>query len=126
MKRVFICSPLRGADGQPSEANIVLARRLMRAVFDAGHAPFVPHLLYPQVLTESPEDLAVAFGANFKFLYACEEVWIFARTREQCSGGMKLETDDVLKSQSLLPHQNWPELLWMPPAFETIAKELER
>jgi hypothetical protein len=46
----------------------------MRAVFDAGHAPFTPHLLYPQVLSESPKDLAAAFAANYAFLDVCDRI----------------------------------------------------
>lgn len=95
MMRVFVCSPLRGPDGQPSEANRELARRLMRAVFDAGHAPFVPHLLYPQVLTESEGDLKAAFAANFAFLDICDETWVYADDLAGCSRGMRAEVEWV-------------------------------
>lgn len=124
MRRVYVCSPLRGPDGQPSEANILLARRLMRAVFDAGHAPFVPHLLYPQVLTESEDDLKIAFAANFRFLYACEEVWVSARSLEDCSRGMRAEIEDVEKSRATMPngqpYRPWPKVIFMPPEFEKV------
>lgn len=95
MKRIYVCSRLRGPDGQPSQANIERARKLMRAVFDAGHAPFAPHLLYPQVLTESKEDLAVSFKANFAFLNTCSEIWVDAPHSGACSQGMQLEVAHV-------------------------------
>jgi hypothetical protein len=124
MKRVFVCSPLRGADGQPSEANVKLARKLMRAVFDAGHAPFVPHLLYPQVLTESEKDLTVAFAANLRFLNSCDEVWIYARTHAECSRGMLIEVTDV--ERGYLPGlPQFPRLVWMPPEFERVKVDFE-
>jgi hypothetical protein len=63
----------------------------MRAVFDAGHAPFVPHLLFPQVLSESETDLRMSFAANYAFLGVCDEIWIFARELADCSSGMARE-----------------------------------
>ncbi len=117
MKRVFVCSPLRGPDGQPSAENIALARRLMRAVFDAGHAPFVPHLLYPQVLSESEADRCVAFHANYRFMDVCDEVWIYARGLEACSTGMHIECTYVLSRPQ---GQRVPRLVFMPPEFEAV------
>lgn len=117
--KIFVCSPLRGYDGEPSEANRGIARRLMKAVFDAGHSPFVPHLLYPQVLSESPDDLEKAFKANFAFLCCCDELWVFARKFEECSRGMKLEIDGG--------GIRWrPKVVYMPKVFEPIAQELGR
>jgi len=118
--RVFVCSPLRGPDGQPSERNITLARKLMRAVFDAGHQPFVPHLLYPQVLSESEADLRVAFIANDAWLDVSDVIWVYARDIAGCSAGMKRE---VIKSQELAA-RHWetgrPRLVWMPPPFAEV------
>lgn len=91
--RVFICSPFRGADGSPSEINKQLARVLMRAVFDAGHFPFAPHLLYPQVLTEHGDDIARAFAANTSFLGSCDQLWAWASTPNDYTSGMKVEID---------------------------------
>lgn len=122
--RVFVCSPLRGPDGQPSEANIALARRLMKAVFDAGHQPFVPHLLYPQVLTENAADIHRAFKANFAFLDVCEEAWVYARKIEECSSGM---TQEVQYAQRPIHGDTWPKqatVVWMPPSFEEVERAL--
>lgn len=127
MKRVFVCSPLRGRDGQPAEENIALARLLMRAVFDAGHAPFVPHLLYPQVLTEAVGDLRIAFDANFAFLSVCDEIWVYAQELAGCSGGMRREVEfvEALNARAGL----WPPapiaVRFMPPEFEAVASKLK-
>lgn len=125
--RVFVCSPLRGPDGQPSEANKELARRLMRAVFDAGHAPFVPHLLYPQVLSESEDDLKLAFRANFRFLYTCEEIWVYADDLAGCSNGMRAEVQDVMASAKVMPNgqmydRPWPLIIYMPEPFKRVRE----
>jgi len=117
VKKIYVCSPFRGPGGQPSPTNIALARRLMKAVFDSGNAPFVPHLLYPQVLSESKEDLALSFGANFAFLTSCHEIWVWARRIEECSTGMKLEVDG--KDQI-----RWrPRVMWMPDPFLAVERE---
>lgn len=124
--RIFVCSPLRGPDGQPSEKNKHLARLLMKAVFDAGHAPFVPHLLYPQVLSESKEDLGRAFAANFAFLNVCDEMWIYAADKTGCSAGMLAEVEWAENSNRYagLTH-NLVTLRFMPFPFETVRAHLE-
>lgn len=122
--RVFVCSPLRGPDGQPSEQNIKLARKLMRAVFDFGHSPFTPHLLYPQVLSESPKDLEGAFRANYAFLDVCEEIWVWGRVYEDCSKGMKLEIDRAAKTAARNWENGTPHIRYMPLPFEEVEREM--
>ena len=80
--RVFICSRLR--PGQDStgrfrtlEENQNRARALLRDALDAGHAPFVPHLLYTQVLDASiPLEDERAIRAAQAFIEAVDEVWV--------------------------------------------------
>lgn len=116
MKRIYVCSRHRGPDGQPSLANIERARKLMRAVFDAGHAPFAPHLLYPQVLSESPEDLKRAFEANYLYLDVCDELWVDAEDELHCSKGMAEEIRYVLASPTMQP------IVFMPPEFAAVPR----
>lgn len=127
-QRVFVCSPLRGRDGQPTESNIKLARLLMKAVFDAGHAPFVPHLLYPQVLSESVTDLDLGFAANFAYLDVCDKMWVYANDYESCSFGMKREVlyvismaEERVNGQPVVR----PVLVFMPTAFERVREAHE-
>lgn len=116
MKKVYVCSPFRGKGGSPSAANIALARRLLRAVFDAGHAPFAPHLLFPQILSENEGDLNIAFAANFTWLAASNEIWVWGRDTNDCSQGMKAEVDG--------PGIRYrPRVVWMPPAFAAVEAE---
>jgi hypothetical protein len=110
---------LRGPDGQPAEQNIKLARLLMRAVFDAGHAPFVPHLLFPQVLSENEADLKRSFEANYRWLDVCDEVWVYADDELGLSRGMALEVKYVLGSASEAV------VRFMPPEFEAVRAAFE-
>lgn len=114
MRRVYVCSRLRGPDGQPLPANIERTKKLMRAVFDAGHAPFAPHLLYPQVLSESPLDLGRAFAANFAFLDTCDEVWVDARGFEECSTGMRVEVEHAQET-------GWAKVVFNPEEWQRVA-----
>lgn len=127
--KIFVCSPLRGADGQPSARNVELAKRLTRAVFDAGHHPFTPHLLYPQVLTESEGDLKAAFAANYAFLVACDEVWVYANYTEgltECSSGMRAEVEYTMRRNEAERASGRGceiELRFMPECFAAVRDQ---
>jgi len=80
--RIYVCSRLspgpdtNGRNRMLSD-NQLRARELMRDVLAQGHAPFVPHLLYPQVLDEfSSRDRKTGLAAGELFLQACDEVWV--------------------------------------------------
>lgn len=52
MRRVFIASPYAG----DTDRNVSYAKAAMHdSLWWAGEAPFVPHLLYPQVLNDATE-----------------------------------------------------------------------
>ncbi len=75
MKRVFIASPLRG----DIERNQRYARAALRDSLDRGEAPFVPHLLYDQVLDDAvPEQRQQAITAALAMLEACELLAVYA------------------------------------------------
>lgn len=74
MKRVFIASPLRG----DIVANQRYARRAMRDSLARGEAPFVPHLLYDQVLEDSiPEQRQLAIEAALTMLRGCDVLAVY-------------------------------------------------
>ena len=76
MKRIFVASPYAG----DVEANVALARRLCMEVVQAGHAPFAPHLLYPQFLDDGQRlEREVGLRAGLTFLASCDEVWCWSR-----------------------------------------------
>src|SRR3974377_1008062 len=73
MTRVFICSPCAG----DIEANVKRAREMCLHAVRLGHAPFAPHLLYPQFLNDRNElDRAAGIAAGLAFLSSCDEVWV--------------------------------------------------
>lgn len=74
MRRVFIASPLRG----DIERNQRYARAALRDSLDRGEAPFVPHLLYDQVLDDSvPEQRQQAINAALVMLEACDTLAVY-------------------------------------------------
>lgn len=84
MKRIFVCSPFGG-----KAENLKKAREYCARVREAGHAPFAPHLLYPQFLDESdPAERVHAIEMGLAFLLACDEVWIF---ESEVTPGMETE-----------------------------------
>jgi hypothetical protein len=65
-RTVYLASPLSG----DVEANQHYARRCMIDSLSRGEAPFVPHLLYPQVLDDTrPEDRALGMEAGTAWLW---------------------------------------------------------
>ena len=74
MKRVYACSPYAGDIEHNKENAAALALKIM----DAGHAPFVPHLMYTQFLDDSDADeRALGIECGCAFLETCDEVWAF-------------------------------------------------
>lgn len=77
MKKVFICSALRG----DMENNIRKAKEYCRWVAECGAAPIAPHLLFPQFLddrVESERQLGIRFG--LELLRSCDALWYFGST----------------------------------------------
>lgn len=73
-KRVFIASPLRG----DIVANQAYAREALKDSLARGEAPFVPHLLYDQVLDDRvEEERAQAIKAALAMLAGCEMLALY-------------------------------------------------
>ena len=86
MKRIFLCSRYTG-DTAHNEA---VAQRLCRKVIQAGHAPFAPHLLYPQFLNDGdPTERELGIACGLAFMEVCDEVWVY--TGDGVSSGMERE-----------------------------------
>lgn len=70
MPLVYIASPYAG----DVENNVKAARRYARFAIDHGFIPIVPHLLFPQFMSEKTErDLALFFG--LALIDKCTELW---------------------------------------------------
>lgn len=86
MKRIFVCSPFREYEVIGTD----LAKHLCKIIANAGHAPFAPHLLYPQFLNDNDlkqRDSGIQCG--LAFLDVCDELWLY--TRNGISKGMRHE-----------------------------------
>jgi hypothetical protein len=98
MKKAFICSAYRG----DIVANVEKARRYCLTALDHGYAPFAPHLLYPQFLTdESGEDRQTGMECGIEFLKCCDVVFVFGEITE----GMQKEIDEAIRLKKTISFQ---------------------
>ena len=85
MKIIYVASPYAG----DVRKNTEFAKQACRYVLEQGHAFFVPHLLYPQLLyDESPWERQAGLDMGFAMLSRCDELWAFG---ERISAGMESE-----------------------------------
>lgn len=108
--RIFVCSPYSG----DIEANTRNAQRLCRIVTRLGHAPFAPHLMYPQFLSEHlTSDREAGIAAGMEWLREADEVWVDAADIDSCSRGMRAE---VLAAKHCGIPVRWSPLVWKSDA----------
>lgn len=90
MKKIYICSPCRGNDGN-YEKHIGDAKRHAREIAD--HAlPICPHIYFTQFMSDnSPGDREKALEYGLELLKMCDEVHVWEW--EFPSEGMKRELD---------------------------------
>ncbi len=87
-RTVYLASPLSG----DVERNQNYARAAMKDSLGRGEAPFVPHLLYTQVLDDTkPEEREVGMRAGTAILIQCDK--LVAYIDLGVSNGMKAEMD---------------------------------
>lgn len=87
MKKIFVCSPLRG---QFTE-NIEKAKYYCHRVMELGHLPFAPHIYFTQFLDDSIENERVSgIAMGIEMLKLFDEVWVFG---DRISEGMQAEID---------------------------------
>lgn len=79
--KVFVCSEYGG-----KWDNILSARKYCSWTIAQGHAPFAPHLLYTQFLSEEPLERQLGLDAGLQYLACCDEMWVFSIEGELSSG----------------------------------------
>ena len=87
MKKVYICSPLRG----DIKGNIERAKSYCKQAITEGCLPIAPHIYFTQFMDDtiqSDRELAMAMG--IEWLDTCDELWVFGDT---ISDGMRAEID---------------------------------
>lgn len=86
MKKVFVCSPLRG----DILKNIEKAKELCHETIKMGHASFAPHAFYTHFLDDRIEsERNTGIQAGIEFLKVCDEIWVY--DIDGVSNGMQQE-----------------------------------
>jgi len=84
MKKIFICSPLRG----DIKNNIEKAKEYSREVALQGDIPITPHIYFPQFLDDNnPKERELGMKMGQELLKICDDIKIFGVPTE----GMKEE-----------------------------------
>ena len=85
MKKIFICSPLRGN----VESNIIKARRYCREEVLKGNIPIAPHIYFTQFLDENnSEERELGIQLGIELLKQCDELHVYGSV---ISEGMQKE-----------------------------------
>lgn len=104
MKRVFVCSPLRG----DYERNLELAKRACLCISRMGDAPFAPHVLYTQFLDDNnPNDRDSGIESGIMFLRTCDQLVYFG---DHISFGMEQEIQVARECHIPIVHMTWEEV----------------
>ncbi len=86
MKKVYICSPLRGN----YEYNIEQAKKYCREAILQGYIPIAPHIYFTQFLDDTKaEERQLGMQCGIELLDMCEELWVYGEPSE----GMKVEIE---------------------------------
>lgn len=88
MKKVYICSPLKG----DIQGNIERARKYCReALLNDGCIPIAPHTYFTQFLDDTNAiERTIGMECGIELLDMCDELWVFGDT---ISEGMRAEID---------------------------------
>jgi len=77
MKKIFVCSPLRG----DLEGNQKKAEQYCKQVCELGYAPYAPHLFFTRFLDDNVEwERNTGILGGIEFLAVCDELWYFGDT----------------------------------------------
>ena len=87
MKKIYVCSPLRG----DYERNIENAKRYSREVVFSGFLPITPHIYFTQFMYDSiPMERRLGLYMGLELLKLADELWVFG---EVISEGMSQEIE---------------------------------
>lgn len=78
MKKIFVCSRLRGKTPEEYQKNVEVVKSLCRIVAMLGNMPIAPHAYFPNFLNDNNEaerKLGIEMGLDL--LLDCDEIWVF-------------------------------------------------
>lgn len=84
MKRVYICSPLKGNISK----NIENVKRYAKYVLESGMAPVIPHFYAIILNDENDDERELGMQAGISLLFGSDCLWVFG---DKISEGMKKE-----------------------------------
>jgi 3-mercaptopyruvate sulfurtransferase SseA len=86
MKKIYICSPLRGDYEQNIENAILYCREVIRE----GHIPIAPHLYFTQFLDDTiPSEREIGLKYGLELVKSCDKVYVYGEPSE----GMQAEIE---------------------------------
>lgn len=87
---VYICSPFSG----DIEGNKQKAAEFAFFAYKQGCIPVTPHLLFPFMNDESPNERALALHMDIVLMGKCQEVWVLS---ERITSGMSAEIEKATR-----------------------------
>ena len=79
MKKIYVCSPLRG----DIEGNLKRAKEYCMSVSDAGHLPVCPHVYFTTFLADDdPHQRELGMLYGLYLLDICDELWYYGEPSE--------------------------------------------
>lgn len=93
MKRIFICSRLRGRNQKELDKHIEQARIFSKYIINKNYgAPFAPHLFYPQFLDDTVDfERKMGIDSGYAYLVVSDALFAFIDESEIVSEGMRSE-----------------------------------
>lgn len=87
---VYVCAPFNG----DIEGNKKKATEFAHFAYKNGCIPVTPHLLFPFMNDESPNERALAIHMDIVLMGKCQEVWVLS---ERITSGMSAEIEKATK-----------------------------
>lgn len=96
---IQVCTTLTDPDKKVVDDNVIFAKKVCRAVCDAGHTPFAPHLLFTQFLRdEIPQERDAGIDMGLDVMARVDLViFVLPPWRASMSKGMRCEMDAAEK-----------------------------
>ena len=87
---IYVCAPFSG----DVEGNKKKAAEFAEFAYKNGCIPVTPHLLFPFMNDESPNERALALHMDIVLMGKCQEVWVLS---ERITSGMSAEIEKATK-----------------------------